>query len=117
MFKPSLPVALVVALSVGGWSVRADTLETPGRIDEVTVYRGQALVSRLVETPAVAGLHEIVVTELPDQIVPGSLHAESTDGDPTLDGPRRGDDLTIGHRVRTMGGRIGASRTARSRVE
>lgn len=80
MFKPSLPVALVVALSVGGWFARADTLETPGRIDEVTVYRGQALVSRLVETPAVAGLHEIVVTELPDQIVPGSLHAESTDG-------------------------------------
>jgi len=56
------------------------THETAGRIDAVTVYRGQALVTRLVEIPGPAGLHEVVVTDLPERIVPGSIYAESADG-------------------------------------
>ena len=58
----------------------ADPLQSPGTIDAVTVYRGQALVTRLVEIPGPAGLKEIVVTGLPDQVEPGSIYAESTDG-------------------------------------
>jgi uncharacterized protein (TIGR02231 family) len=54
-------------------------LEIHGTLDAVTVYRGQALVSRLVEVPGPAGLREVTLTGLPDQILPGSLYAESAD--------------------------------------
>jgi hypothetical protein len=57
-----------------------EPLEIHGRIDEVTVYRGQALVTRLVEIPGPAGLREIVVGELPEHILPGSIYAESAGG-------------------------------------
>jgi hypothetical protein len=51
-----------------------------GTIDAVTVYRGQAQVARLIEVPGGAGLREVVVTNLPEAIVPGSLYAESAEG-------------------------------------
>ncbi|MFH0980040.1 MAG: mucoidy inhibitor MuiA family protein [Planctomycetota bacterium] len=57
-----------------------EPLETPGKIEAVTVYRGQALVTRLVELTGPAGLREVVVTDLPEHVVPGSIHAESADG-------------------------------------
>ena len=50
-------------------------VETPGKIGQVTVYRGQALVTRVVETAAPPGAVDMVVTDLPTQIVPGSLYA------------------------------------------
>jgi hypothetical protein len=52
-------------------------LKVAGALDAVTVYRGQALVSRLIDVPGPAGLREVTVTGLPEQIVPGSLYAES----------------------------------------
>jgi uncharacterized protein (TIGR02231 family) len=56
-------------------------METRGQIESVTVYRGEALVSRLIDVPAAEnGLAEIVVTDLPERIQPGSLHAESDGG-------------------------------------
>lgn len=58
----------------------AERLEIPGRIDAATVYRGQALVTRLIDVPGPAGLREIVVTGLPAQVVGASIHAESADG-------------------------------------
>ncbi len=61
-------------------AIAADAIETRGRLEAVTVYRGQALVTRVVETPREAGLREIVIGELPEQVVPGSLYAESADG-------------------------------------
>ncbi len=51
-----------------------------GTIDAVTVYRGQALVTRVIDVPGSTGLREVVVTDLPEAILPGSLYAESTDG-------------------------------------
>ncbi len=54
-------------------------LEIHGALDAVTVYRGQALVSRLVDVPGPAGLKEVTVIGLPEQILPGSLYAESAD--------------------------------------
>ncbi len=51
-----------------------------GTIDAVTVYRGQAQVARLIDVPGGAGLREVVVTNLPEAIIPGSLYAESADG-------------------------------------
>jgi hypothetical protein len=57
-----------------------EAFSTKGRLDEVTVYRGQALVTRLVEVPGPAGLREVVVTELPEHVQPASIYAESADG-------------------------------------
>lgn len=52
-----------------------------GSVTEVTVYQGQALVTRLVEAPGDApGLRELIVTDLPAQILPTSLYAEPSDG-------------------------------------
>lgn len=55
-------------------------LITRGVVDAVTVYRGQALVTRAVEVTGPAGLKEVVVTELPDRVLSGSIFAEATPG-------------------------------------
>lgn len=57
-----------------------DSAIIAGTIDAVTVYRGQALVTRVIDVPGGAGLREIVVTDLPSALIPGSLYAESADG-------------------------------------
>jgi len=51
-----------------------------GRVTGVTLYRGQALVSRQVPITVGAGSHELVVGKLPEQIVPESLFAEAGEG-------------------------------------
>ncbi|HNQ22239.1 MAG TPA: mucoidy inhibitor MuiA family protein [Phycisphaerae bacterium] len=59
---------------------------TAGTLAEVTVYRGQALVTRVVDLAptgggkSAPGLREIVVTNLPEQIIPSSLYAEGGEG-------------------------------------
>lgn len=85
-------VVAAVLIASAGWPLGASTLaQAPaskqdaanivaGTIDAVTVYRGQALVTRLIGVPGAAGLREIVVTDLPEAINPGSLYAESADG-------------------------------------
>ena len=50
-----------------------------GQIAEVTLYRGQAQVTRRVPLEGAAGRMEIVVAKLPEQIVPNSLFAEGGD--------------------------------------
>ena len=52
----------------------------PSRVTAVTVYQGNALVTRLVDVPDGKGLIEIVVTPLPPQTVDSSLYADGTDG-------------------------------------
>jgi len=77
---------LALALTAPVWAV-----EVKGRIDAVTVYRGQALVTRVVDipgppgsapgaAPGAAGLKEFVITDLPEQVQAGSVYAEATDG-------------------------------------
>ena len=85
--RAALLVAACVAASPAfaadaapGTASAAPGLEFPGTLDAVTVYRGQALVSRLIDVPGPAGLKEVTVTGLPEQIVPGSLYAESAGG-------------------------------------
>ncbi|MGQ0628391.1 MAG: mucoidy inhibitor MuiA family protein [Phycisphaerales bacterium] len=51
-----------------------------GMIDAVTVYRGQALVTRSIDVLGGVGLREIVVTNLPEAIIASSLYAESAEG-------------------------------------
>src|SRR4051794_28124273 len=50
------------------------------RITEVTVYQGQALVTREVTVPEGEGTIELVVTPLPAQAVDSSLYTEGADG-------------------------------------
>ena len=50
------------------------------RITAVTVYQGQALVTREVNVPEGGGTVELVVTPLPAQAVDTSLYTEGTDG-------------------------------------
>jgi hypothetical protein len=50
------------------------------KITEVTVYQGQALVTREVSVPEGDGTVELVVTPLPPQTVDSSLYTEGTDG-------------------------------------
>jgi hypothetical protein len=86
--------AVVLALAVGsvapGWAqgfggaggpeaalAGANEVVIKGKVDAVTVYRGQALVTRVIDLPAGAGLGEVVVSELPERIVPGSIFAEA----------------------------------------
>jgi hypothetical protein len=68
---------IALCLTVAG---NAAAEESAGRIDAVTVYRGQALVTRIVPVPGPAGVREVVVTGLPEHILPGSLHAEGGSG-------------------------------------
>jgi uncharacterized protein (TIGR02231 family) len=48
----------------------------PGRVTEVTLYDGQALVTRAIPVEGAQGGVEIVVGDLPEQILPDSLFAE-----------------------------------------
>jgi hypothetical protein len=50
--------------------------ETVGTISNVIVYRGQALVTRVIELELPAGGSQIVVQKLPDAIVSESLYAQ-----------------------------------------
>src|ERR1700684_4369567 len=50
------------------------------KIDKVVVYPNSALVTREVEVPDGAGLVELVVAPMPDQIVPSTMYSEGADG-------------------------------------
>jgi hypothetical protein len=73
-----LAVAIVAALSFQDLpSLAADSVG--GRVTDVTLYRGQALVTRAIPIEGDAGGMEVVVGNLPEQIVPNSLFAEGGD--------------------------------------
>lgn len=61
-------------------AIAAEPVEIVGRVSAVTVYQGQALVTRDVELPEAQGLLEAVVTNLPENVIPGSLFAEPAGG-------------------------------------
>src|SRR4051812_16200007 len=77
------------ALRFVGWAVLALMLSycpqlvaaepAEGQITQVTMYRGQAQVTRTVPIEGNAGSLEIVVGKLPEQIEPSSLFAEGGD--------------------------------------
>ena len=68
------------AIGLASCAALAEPINRAGRIDAVTVYRGQALVTRVVEVLGDAGLCEVIVADLPEHIVASSLYAESADG-------------------------------------
>lgn len=72
-------IALIL-LSVAALPLSAATVTAPGKVTAVTVFQGQALVTRVIELPDDAGLVEAVITDLPEQLLAGSLYAEPGDG-------------------------------------
>ncbi|MBC7784961.1 MAG: mucoidy inhibitor MuiA family protein [Burkholderiales bacterium] len=71
-------ISMAVLSAITGSVVFAEPVITKGKLDAVTVYRGQAMVTRVVDLPKQAGLVELVITDLPQRVVPGSLFAEGT---------------------------------------
>jgi hypothetical protein len=67
--------ALALAIAATALPMHAAT-EAPGRVSEVTLYRGQAQVTRIVPVEAAAGRMELVVGNLPEQVAANSLFAE-----------------------------------------
>ncbi len=76
----SLLLVALVLVAVVALPLSAATVTAPGKVTEVTVFQGQALVTRVIELPDDAGLVEAVVTELPEQLLAGSLYAEPGEG-------------------------------------
>jgi len=72
-----LTLAVVVLATSAAF---ADVQTTTGTISKVTVYRGQALVTRTIDVDLPAGTSELIVTDLPAKIIPESLYA-TTSGD------------------------------------
>ena len=76
-----LPVVVIVlAASVAAHAAAATPQGVSGRVTDVTLYRSQAMVTRTVPLDAPAGSVELVVGELPEHVVTGSLFAEGSEG-------------------------------------
>jgi hypothetical protein len=83
----SLVAALVFIVQSSGQAKNAPAAEkqptvkiAKSRIDKVTAYPHNALVTREVEVPAGSGLIELTITPMPDQIVPSTMYSEGGDG-------------------------------------
>jgi hypothetical protein len=72
----ALGIVSLAGLAACAGVTAADAPVVPGRIEGVTLYRGQALVTRSIPVEGAAGALEVVVGSLPEQIVPESLFAE-----------------------------------------
>lgn len=73
--------SLMIFLCLAPLTATADEPQTlTGKITEITLYQGQALVTRSVSIPdAEAGPVEVVVGPLPTAVMPDSLFAEAGD--------------------------------------
>lgn len=56
----------------------AEVPSTTGVISNVTVYHGQALVTRTIDVELPPGTSELIVQNLPNKIIPESLYAQTT---------------------------------------
>ncbi|RIK84463.1 MAG: hypothetical protein DCC67_04975, partial [Planctomycetota bacterium] len=74
--RAAVPLLLVL-VACGRFSLAAEPIT--GKVTHVTLYRGQAQVTRLAAIDGAAGRLEVVVSNLPEQIVPNSLFAEGDD--------------------------------------
>ncbi|MFW6161150.1 MAG: mucoidy inhibitor MuiA family protein [Planctomycetota bacterium] len=76
------------ALAMAG-AVAAGEVTVTGTIESVTLYRGQAMVMRSIPVEEGEGLVELVVTDLPENVVAGSIYA-SAEGDTQVRAVRYG---------------------------
>jgi uncharacterized protein (TIGR02231 family) len=70
-----MAIAMISFVAVAAF---AETPTTAGTISKVTVYRGQAQVTRRIAIDLPAGTSELVVKDLPSRIVPESLYAQTS---------------------------------------
>ena len=73
-------LAMAIVGLFAGAVYGADELKATGKIEAVTLYRGQAMVTRVVAFDAPAGAVQLVVQDLPDRVVAQSLHASAREG-------------------------------------
>ncbi len=73
-----LPAIVLTVIMASCVSAQVPT--TAGTVSKVTVYRGQALVTRNINIDLPENTSEIIVGQLPERIVPESLYA-ITSGD------------------------------------
>ncbi|MDX1957279.1 MAG: DUF4139 domain-containing protein [Leptospiraceae bacterium] len=73
------PFLIILLLSSS--TIFSDTLTKEGKITEVILYRNQALVTRVIDLDLKEGSHELIVPNLPSQIIPNSLYSESQTAD------------------------------------
>ena len=78
VWKVFVAAALLAGAAVV--AAAAGPIEAPGRVSKVTVYRGEALVSRSISVGVPAGLGEVLVSDLPERVAPESLFATAGDG-------------------------------------
>jgi len=79
MKNPTQFVLAVALTAVMASIASAEAPATTGTISKVTVYRGQALVTRTVGVDLPPGASELVVKDLPAMIVPESIYAQTLD--------------------------------------
>lgn len=77
MAHRGFPVGSIPAVLVFCSLALGETVERPGRLHAVTLYRGQALVTRHVALEGPAGAVQLVVTDLPEQVQGDSLYASA----------------------------------------
>ncbi len=73
-------LGLVVLLVVVSVAAAAEPRPVTGEVSAVTLYRGQALVTRVVAVKCDQGMTQVVVGDLPQHIVPDSLFADADQG-------------------------------------
>ena len=67
--------AICLAMMLSASCAAAEEQKVKSKVESVTLYRGQALVTRTVELPAAAGEVEAVVSDLPEQVLGETLFA------------------------------------------
>lgn len=71
---------LAFALTLFALPAFADTIPAPSKVDHVTLYNWGATVSRSVNFDAPAGVHQIIVPDLPYGTMADSLRVAGSDG-------------------------------------
>ncbi len=80
MKTKSLSAVVLLVVAAGSAVAAGQAIEATSKIEAVTVYRGQALVTRSVTVPKDKGELEIIVPDLPARVVPATLSASAADG-------------------------------------
>lgn len=75
-----LSAFLPVAATLSAEASAPEAKPVAGKVVQVTLYRGQALVTRTVPIEGGKGAAEVVVGELPEQVMPDTLFAEGNEG-------------------------------------
>lgn len=76
-----IPFSLLVAQTTAPTGTARSADSIPGKINEITLYQGTAVVSRIVEIPAgKTGSFEIVIGPLPSATDASSVHADQAKG-------------------------------------